>query len=144
MEQFKLDFFRKDHEMVNINFITLSKKKCDEAFISFCLKYKIQKYERTNIFNIIQNEGHYINFVNAEDAEFNLGLLINNLNIRILPTNLYVCCDSFYNIDVFKYDDVIKYFDYIWYPKVDDIIIFDYSFIFCLMIRHDGIIYALN
>ncbi|WP_157757365.1 hypothetical protein, partial [Hoylesella timonensis] len=77
MEQFKLDFFRKDHEMVNINFITLSKKKCDDAFISFCLKYKIQKNERTNIFNIIQNEGHYINFVNAEDAEFNLGLLIN-------------------------------------------------------------------
>ena len=112
--------------------------------MSFCLKYKIQKNERTNIFNIIQNEGHYINFVNAEDAEFNLGLLINNLNIRILPTNLYVCWDSFYNIDVFKFDDVIKYFDYIWYPKVDDIIIFDYSFIFCLMIRHDGIIYALN
>jgi hypothetical protein len=26
MEQFKLDFFRKDHEMVNISFITLSKK----------------------------------------------------------------------------------------------------------------------
>lgn len=43
MEQFKLDFFRKDHEMVNINFITLSKKKSDDAFISFCLKYKIQK-----------------------------------------------------------------------------------------------------
>ena len=41
MEQFKLDFFRKDHEMVNINFITLSKKKSDDAFISFCLKYKI-------------------------------------------------------------------------------------------------------
>uniref|UniRef100_A0AB33IZK6 Uncharacterized protein n=1 Tax=Prevotella sp. GTC17259 TaxID=3236795 RepID=A0AB33IZK6_9BACT len=144
MEQFKLDFFRKDHETVNINFITLSKKKCDDTFISFCTKYKIQENERTNIFNNIQNKGHYINFTNAEDAEFNLGRLINDLNIKTLPINLYVCWDSFYNIDVFKYDDAVKYFDYIWYPIVDDMIIFDSSFNLCLMIRHDGIIYTLN
>lgn len=133
MEQFKLDHFRKDHKTASINFITLSEKKCDDVFISFCLKYKIPQNERTNIFNIIQNKGHHINFANAQDAEFNLDVLIKNLNLRILPTSLYVSWEYFYDIDVFKYDDIVKYFDYIWYPIADDIIIFDDSFNCCLM-----------
>lgn len=144
MDQFRLDIFRKDHNNVSLNFVTLSKKKCDEAFASFCLKHKIQENERANIFNIIQNKGHHINFTNAEDVEFNLALLIKKLNINKLPTYLYVCWDFFYEIDVFKFNDVVKYFDYIWYPIADDIIIFDGSFNLCLMIRHDGIIYSLN
>ena len=36
------------------------------------------------------------------------------------------------------------YFSDIWYPSVDDIIIFDDSYKICMMIRHDGVIYLLN
>lgn len=35
-------------------------------------------------------------------------------------------------------------FSDIWYPSVDDIIIFDDSYKVCMMIRHDGVIYLLN
>ena len=63
---------------------------------------------------------------------------------RQLPTHLYVCWDYFYAIDRFDYNDIVKYFSDIWYPSVDDIIIFDDSYKVCMMIRHDGVIYLLN
>lgn len=44
----------------------------------------------------------------------------------------------------FDFNDIVKYFSDIWYPSVDDIIIFDDSYKVCMMIRHDGVIYLLN
>lgn len=78
-------------------------------------------------------------------AEFDCGLcLISEICKRQLPTHLYVCWDYFYAIDRFDFNDIVKYFSDIWYPSVDDIIIFDDSYKVCMMIRHDGVIYLLN
>ena len=41
MEQYKLDFFKKDHKNKNLSFVTLSMEECDKVFASFCLSYKI-------------------------------------------------------------------------------------------------------
>ena len=143
MEQFKLDFFKKEHKNLCINFTTLSKIECESAYASFCLSYKMEMQNRNDIFRLVQNKGHYINSINAKDDDFNLYLLIHEQNISQIPTHLNVCWDCFYTIDHFGFNDLVNYFDYIWYPSVDDIIIFDEACKICLMVRHDGVIYRL-
>ena len=144
MEQFKLDFFKKEHGGQTMNFITLSKEECDKVFASFCSVYKIKEQERNLVFEIIQDKGIPVNFTNAEEQNFDLSCLMLGLFKKQLPTHLYVCWDDFYTIDRFDVNDVINYFSDIWYPSVDDIIIFDDSYKVCMMVRHDGVIYLLN
>ena len=124
MEQFKFDFFKKEHSSQTMNVVTLSKAECDKVFASFCSAYNMEKQERNQVFD--------------------LSCLISEICKRQLPTHLYVCWDYFYAIDRFDYNDIVKYFSDIWYPSVDDIIIFDDSYKVCMMIRHDGVIYLLN
>lgn len=42
-----------------------------------------------------------------------------------------------------RYDDFCKYFSYIWYPVVDDILVTDMKYDFIFFIRHDGIIFDI-
>lgn len=144
MEQFKFDFFKKEHSSQTMNVVTLSKAECDKVFASFCSAYNMEKQERNQVFDIIQDKGIPVNFTNAEDKNFDLSCLISENCKRQLPTHLYVCWDYFYAIDRFDFNDIVKYFSDIWYPSVDDIIIFDDSYKVCMMIRHDGVIYLLN
>lgn len=144
MEQFKFDFFKKEHSSQTMNVVTLSKAECDKVFTSFCSAYNMEKQERNQVFDIIQDRGIPVNFTNAEEKNFDLSCLISENCKRQLPTHLYVCWDYFYAIDRFDYNDIVKYFSDIWYPSVDDIIIFDDSYKVCIMIRHDGVIYLLN
>nr|WP_297024600.1 hypothetical protein [uncultured Prevotella sp.] len=144
MDQFKLDFFKKDFKNKVLNFSTRSKDECEKIYTSFCLAYKIKRQERNNIFSIIQDKGRCINSINAEDRNFNLERLLYEQNIKQVPTQLNICWDFFSTIDTFESKDIVHYFDYIWYPAADDIIIFDNLYTICLMVRHDGVIYVLN
>lgn len=144
MEQFKFDFFKKEHSSQTMNVVTLSKAECDKVFASFCSAYNMEKQERNQVFDIIQYKGIPVNFTNAEEKNFDLSCLISENCKWQLPTHLYVCWDYFYAIDRFDFNDIVKYFSDIWYPSVDDIIIFDDSYKVCMMIRHDGVIYLLN
>lgn len=139
-----MDFFKKDHEGQIINFVTLPRKECDKIYASFCSAYKIRLQERDDIFSFIQNRGHCIDFMNAGDESFDLYRLIYEQNTGQMPSRLNVCWDSFYTIDIFDLNDIINFFDYIWYPAADDVIIFDESYKICLLVRHDGVIYILD
>ena len=59
------------------------------------------------------------------------------------PDEIAVVWDSENRIDVFSYDDFCKYFSYIWYPVVDDILVTDMKYDFIFFIRHDGIIFDI-
>ena len=85
MEQYKLDFFKKDHKNQNLSFVTLSMEECDKVFASFCLSYKIAPLYRNDIFSIIQSEGRFVNSVNAKDENFDLRRLIYEQNIKEMP-----------------------------------------------------------
>lgn len=80
MEQFKFDFFKKEHSGQTMNVFTLSKAECDKVFASFCSAYNMEKQERNQVFDIIQDKGIPVNFTNAEDKNFDLA----SLNIRKL------------------------------------------------------------
>lgn len=41
MEQFKIDFFKKEHSSQTMNVVTLSKAECDKVFASFCSAYNM-------------------------------------------------------------------------------------------------------
>ena len=144
MEQYKLDFFKKDHKKQNLSFVSLYMEECDKVFASFCLSYKIAPLYRNDIFSIIQSEGRFVNSVNAKDENFDLRRLIYEQNIKEMPKHVNVCWDSFYTIDAFDFKDVADFFDYIWYPSADDIILFDESYKVCFMVRHDGAVYQFD
>lgn len=144
MDSFKLDYFKKEHKEQSINFTTLSKYECDEVYASFCLAYQIKAQDRSDIFGFIQNNGRFISSMNAQDKDFDLYLLIQEQCGSQMPIHLNVCWDNFCTIDCFDSNDLATYFDYIWYPAADDIIIFDNLYKICLMVRHDGAIYILN
>ena len=82
MEQYKLDFFKKDDKNQNLSFVTHSMEECDKVFASFCLSYKIAPLYRNDIFSIIQSEGRFVNSVNAKDENFDLRRLIYAQNIK--------------------------------------------------------------
>ena len=114
MEQFKFDFFKKEHSSQTMNVVTLSKAECDKVFASFCSAYNMEKQERNQVFAIIQDKGIPVNFTNAEEKNFDLSCLISELCKRQLPTHLYVCWDCFYAIDRFDFNDIVKYFSDIY------------------------------
>ena len=95
MEQYKLDFFKKDHKNQNLSFVTLSMEECDKFFASFCLSYKIAPLYRNDIFSIIQSERRFVNSVNAKDENFDLRRLIYEQNIKEMPKHVNVCWDFF-------------------------------------------------
>lgn len=51
MEQFKFDFFKKEHSSQTMNVVTLSKAECDKVFASFCSAYNMEKQERNQVFD---------------------------------------------------------------------------------------------
>ena len=57
MEQYKLDFFKKDHKNQNLSFVTLSMEECDKVFASFCLSYKIAPYIVTTFSALFKARG---------------------------------------------------------------------------------------
>ena len=70
MEQFKFDFFKKEHSSQTMNVVTLSKAECDKVFASFCSAYNMEKQERNQVFDIIQDKGIPVNFTNAEEKNW--------------------------------------------------------------------------
>ena len=144
MEQYKLDFFKKDHPNQLLRFVTLSAVECDKVFASFGQFYNIEPKNRNDIFGIIQSEGRFVDSVNAENENFDLRRLVQEQNIKAMPQYMNVCWDCFHSVDVFDFNDVADFFDYIWYPSADDVILFDESYEVCLMVRHDGAVYLFE
>jgi hypothetical protein len=84
-------------------------------------------------------------FVLDVDADhgFELRKLISNRNLRP-KTEVLVDWQRFDNVDQIALSDLSDYFGDIWYPRSDDIEIFDDSLDWFLFIRHDGAVKILD
>ena len=71
-----------------MNVVTLSKAECDKVFASFCSAYNMEKQERNQVFEIIQDKGIPVNFTNAEDKNFDLSCLGSSDKVRGIPTQI--------------------------------------------------------
>jgi len=79
---------------------------------------------------------------NAEDR-FDLRNLISELGFRP-SAEVLVNWQRFDEIDRIALSDLSRHFDDIWYPGSDDIEIFDESLDWLVLVRHDGVVTAMN
>ena len=74
---------------------------------------------------------------NAEADDFNIEVLLHRLEITPAST-IYINWYRFDRIDEMRFEDITRYFDYLWYPGPDDIDFFDFTASWVLSIDHDG------
>ena len=136
MDQIKLENFRKEYgfrmpiirslseaERLKIRENLLHKFSLDDIDEFF----KIDKFSRLDGFN-------------ADEENFDLKAVFGKLNIAT-PNEICINFNKFESIDIFRFDDLSKFFSDIWYPSLDDIEIFDLKLSFIVSVRHYGGIY---
>jgi hypothetical protein len=140
IEDFKIERFKKDFPDAEFPLVhTLPSEKCVD------LKHKLARRLglATNVAPIQLLETLYNSFhieragFVATDPGFNLDTLLTESGVKT-PQQVYINWNQFDHIDKIKFADLVKYFHYFWYPSSDDIEIFDDTFSWVALIRHDG------
>lgn len=136
MDQIKLENFRKEHGIKMPIIRSLPYDECLEIRENLLHKFslddideffKIDKFSRLDDFN-------------ADEEIFDLKAVFRKLNIAT-PNEICINFNKFESIDIFRFDDLDKFFSDIWYPSLDDIEIFDINLSFIFSVRHYGTIY---
>lgn len=137
MEPFKISIFEKEHKQKFPVFETLSAER-SKVFIE-----ELSQHYHLNIsdFRNVQEDGKIVADLDATINGFSPSVLFSTLQ---QPNNIIVIWSNEYPIDVFRYQDFCDYFEYIWYPVSDDILITTEILDKLFLIRHDGIIYQLS
>lgn len=117
MEQFKLENFKKE-------------RKKDLAFL------ELSDYETRIFVNRIKNENRFNNHLSLSlfwhelepnsitvESTNELTEIFNQLNLNISNDSVVYVVWDFESIDVFKYKEISKYWDDIWYDTSDEIIL---------------------
>ena len=115
MDRFKLEIFKKESEKDFTFYKTLSMEESS----SFLNELSVQFHVQCENFNTLQNIGEPREDMNAASDEFQVERLFTKTNHL---DEIAVVWNFENRIDVFSYDDFCKYFSYIWYPVVDDIL----------------------
>lgn len=79
----------------------------------------------------------------AGEEDFNLADILIRAGVRAAET-VYINWDRFDAIDAIALRDLSAFFDFIWYPAVDDIEVFDRTCSWMLLIRHYGAVRLLR
>lgn len=145
MEQFKIDHYLKDNPGKSFpGFKKLSKLECNIIITS--LRNKLMVPDNTSgaeLVKIIDKRQTSIKEENAEDDNFSLIELFRKNNIS-LGKEIYINWYHYDQIDQFKKEDLLNFFDDIWYPSSDDIDIFDEKMENIVSIDHGGFIKILQ
>jgi len=139
MKNFKLDNFIKDHaESVFPNYFSLDDVSAMEIASEIGRKINFNtQHDGLSLVIALDSLSEICPGVNARNENFNLINFISDANISS-NEELFVNWYRYDDIDKFNLCDLDKYFDYIWYPDVDDIDIFDSSFDWIISITHTG------
>jgi hypothetical protein len=79
----------------------------------------------------------------AGEEGFNLSETLIRAGVRAAGT-VYINWDRFDAIDAIALQDLSAFFEFIWYPAVDDIEVFDRTCSWMLLIRHYGAVRLLR
>ena len=141
MESFKIEHFLKTHN--GLLFPWHRSLTADETeVIQRRLLNDAKIVSDTNTPNLdlvfyLVKKGEVHSDFNAQDKDFNLIAVLDNLEIRPQP-NVFVNWYRFDKVDQIRLADLAQYFDDIWYPSSDDIDIFDEDLSWILSVSHDG------
>lgn len=138
MDLFKIENFHKD--------ICLAFPKYSEIEMSTITQYIDSKLSTSNYLHIyeqIQTKQYLVDKYNALDPGFSIKDVFNSYHLECAIVNII------WNINDEKFDRISfsnfsTYFEYIWYPAIDDILICDNNVSFIMFIRHDGVIYCIK
>ena len=137
MEDFKIELFEKEYNKKFIEFKNLKIHQCVD------IKNSLNKIF-TNNQNIENNLKLNLKRFDYIDNIDNISDVFNRLNI-VSDNKIYINWGNFDDIDYLSYNDLLNYFDDLWFPSSDDIEVFDKTFNWILSIRHDGYIsYFIN
>lgn len=140
MESFKIEYFESDSEIKFPPIISI--KTLELNIIQYKLKLIFglcDKNQLLDLLRIIRTNQRMLN-ENAMEEKFSLLELFSSQNI-ISNDFVYINWYRFDVIDKMKLGDLCLHFDNIWYPRVDDVDIFDDSFQWIVSVSYDGTIY---
>ena len=91
----------------------------------------------------IENRCVLIPDVNAEDDGFDMGRLMDRLNLD-MPEVVYLNWYHFDDVDEMSTRDLSLHFSDIWYPSADDLEVIDPRTQWVMSIHHAGMITVLD
>lgn len=144
MKQFKIDLFEQDSEVSFPNYYSLSKGECASIRekLLFIFPESRGKKHLSLVEEILLYQKH-IEDVNANDDFFCLDEVFRNIGIKT-NEDVYLNWYQYDEIDRFKLNDLLEFFNVIWYPSSDDLDLFDDSLSWIISIRHDGQVFVAN
>jgi hypothetical protein len=81
--------------------------------------------------------------INANSETFRLSEVW--ANARVSPAEeLFLSFDGLRSIDAMRRDDVERHFTDVWYPVSDDLLVFDRSASWLVLIHHDGYVHTAS
>lgn len=102
----------------------------------------LSKLKYDNIYYYLETNGIKISDINAEDDGFQFCKLFTHLNVSP-PLDINIIWDIKDNyMDSIPLTVFSQYFDDIWYPGADDIILYNQAYQYLIFIRHDGCIFV--
>lgn len=90
----------------------------------------------------IANKATFLESLNADDETFDLSSVFEKLGIP-LPEKIHINWYRYDRVDEMNTADLVKSFDWIWYPVAEDIDLIDPQGKWIISVNHEGYISAL-
>ena len=145
MDQLKINNFINEYPNCQFpEYVSLSQGEC--ALIVGSIKDKFfipNAYIGLSLVKFIADLAVPCKGISCAEEDFNPNLFLDVCDIK-LEGYVYINWYQYDRIDKIRSFDFIKYFHDIWYYELDDIDIFNDSFNWILLIRHDGFLKMLR
>jgi hypothetical protein len=141
MDTFKIELFNKENPLGEFPQVTALNPD-DMVSVRKNLSQKLKVNMNTTgkeLLDLIGKDSFTVTNYNACSNGFLLADVLNYLEL-VPKDKVYINWYQFDDIDILSFNDLNKYFDYIWFPSSDDVEIFDDTYEWMLSISHDGYI----
>ena len=145
MESFKIEHFRRDNgQSAVLRYQRLSDPEAAELASKLRERLELSR-ETTSIdlLNHLQLRSSALPGVNADSDEFELDRVFKQLRLP-LSANTYVNWSHFDDVDEVNTADLLKWFDYLWYPGADDVDLMPENIEWVLSVQHSGAVRFLD
>lgn len=139
MDQIKIDNFNRENPDWDFpGYVKLGNKACSSIRSLLRKKLKLDSSsDKLALVNEVNLRSEIFSETRSDDESFNLRQTLNSLEVK-LPERVLINWYRYDDINEIKFEDLVSYFDDIWYPAVDDIDIFDDTLKWILSISHSG------
>ncbi len=138
MDLFKIENF---HKAIHLAFPAYLESEISTITQYIENKLSISNYLHT--YEKIQAKPYLVDKYNALNSDFSIKDVFNSYHLECDTVNIIWDIND-KKFDRISFPNFSNYFEYIWYPAIDDILICDNNVSFIMFIRHDGVIYCIK